>query len=351
MNLMNRAIPKLGSDKMFSCLMNIASVFCLLLFALLNSGSLKAQSNQSSAHSNILDFEVSTIEVKGESWQQISWSTSDVDGVKLFKDGKQIPGRVQLEDGSIGWPSSMAELKMKLKQDATFELIVENELGVISRKVVEFKMPAKNETKETGKLKVRHYPSIKEFYITPNKVKAGDSITFSWDVKDSSRIRLYDDVGEIDLRSEHKRNGGLTSAFSTTIDKTTRFKLVAMDGNKKPAVKAFTVEVEKPTNLSPCNVSGKLTGKWRQKVRETPKGPLSTWVVNLYIFEGNDKRPFAKGRVNKNGHYNINNLDRAKSYTIKPDWKSTPEKINFSCDSDQPQSNFNFNITGSPRLD
>ena len=352
MNITKTGIKREGF-KLQSSLSRAACLLSWFMIFFTNASILHAEQVAIDENPKIIEFEVSTVEVEGKPWQQLSWSTEGVDGVKLYKNGEEIPGRVELKDGEIGWPSSMSGMRMRLKVDTTFKLIAKSKAGIIASKTASFKVEVKNEkqTNNTSNSTVKRYPHIESFYITPPTIKAGDWIQFHWDVKDAKLVRLYDDFGEIDLRADHKRNGGLTSFFSTTIDKTTQFKLVAFDGKKKPVAKTFTVMVDKMINQQQCDVTGKLTGKWRRQVSETPNGQSSTWVVNVYVYKRGATRPFAKAKVSKSGHYRISNLDSGNNYTVRPDWAASPTQIDFLCDVNKSTSALDFNISGRPRLD
>lgn len=205
------------------------------------------------------------------------------------------------------------------------------------------------------------WPKIKKFWITPAVSKPGDQITFHWHVENADSIRLYedlgdDDLGDIELRGG-PRNGVLDSSFSTTLDKTTTFLLVAADRAGRKTGKNFIAQVTGSTKpKETCTISGKLTGKWRQEIREREYGPLSTWTVRVYIYDGNSELAFAVASVKTtpvtyNGTYSFEKLEAGKDYTIKPEWTSTPSQGIASCSAGKTKKGPSFLITGKPHYE
>jgi hypothetical protein len=184
--------------------------------------------------------------VKGEQWHEFHWEVMNTDRVMLFHDGREMLGRTQLPDGSMGWPLSMSgSLRSKLTKITTYELVAENRAGESVSKKFTVKVAASEPPKAPPALR------IASFRVSPATIKPGGWIKFYWEVENAESVRLYDDVGEIESREgwDFRENG----TFSTTIKKTTTFRLFAEDRTGRTARKTFTVRVAgsaKPKQLS-----------------------------------------------------------------------------------------------------
>jgi hypothetical protein len=282
--------------------------------------------------------------VKGEQWYEFHWEVVNTNRVKLFKDGREMRGRTQLRDGSIGWPLSMSgSLRSKLTRMTTFELVAENRAGKSASKNFTVKVSAHAPPKEPPA------PRIVSFRVSPSTVKEGDWIKFFWVVENAKRIRLYDDVGEIDGRGWDLRENG---AFSTTIRKTTTFRLLADNRAGRAMRKAFTVRVAKSKEpQGTCSIWGRLKGKWRQRVKERPKGPASMWTVEVFSFVAGSNKPINRASVTNGGVYRFRGLRAGKKYTVRPAWASIPLNGNVSCRAGRTHKGPEFRITGHPLID
>ncbi|MBL4673872.1 MAG: hypothetical protein JKX81_16550 [Arenicella sp.] len=300
----------------------------------------------------ILMFKIIPEMVKGEMWYQYYWEVVDADHVKLYKDGKEVLSRESYSSGEdVGWSSSMSNLRTKLNKSVTYRLYAENESGENTSK--EFMVDIKRSFSEVSKKpqKKKLSPKILSFRVTPTMPNPGDFVQFHWDVENADIVRLYDDLGEIDLRTKHQRDRVNNSWFSSTINETTQFRLEAYNVASKKVIKTFTVQVDKPIEpAKTCSISGRLTGKWRQEVREKLSGPLSTWIVPVYIYTENSSQAFAKARVSNNGTYYFPDLKAGQTYKIRPTWASTPEQAKILC-SANPSEGAVFSITGKPLID
>ena len=115
-------------------LLRRAAMWCLLVVAL-SSNSLLAQTEPSSSAPRITSFRVVPVMVSGERWYAFHWDVVNADRVRLFQDGKEMRGRIQLPDGSVGWPPSMpGALQLELKATTTYELVAEHRAGPPARR-------------------------------------------------------------------------------------------------------------------------------------------------------------------------------------------------------------------------
>ncbi|MBL1321603.1 MAG: hypothetical protein COA63_011160 [Methylophaga sp.] len=322
--------------------------FCVFCFVLMPHAVLAHDTTEP----KILLFKLLPTIIKGEVWHQYYWEVVDADRVRLYKNGEEMLSRESHRTGTnVGWSNSMSRLRTKLKNSATYRLYAENLLGESTFKefTIDIKKSAAKVSKAPQNKKLP--PKILSFRITPTMSNPGDWIQFHWDVEHADTVRLYDDLGEIDLRSEHQRDRVSNSWFSTTIDKTTTFRLEADNAASEKITKTFTVQVNNDIEpINTCTISGQLKGKWRQEIRERTSGPLSTWTVPVYIYTENSSQAFAEAEVNDNGIYHFPNLKAGQTYKIKPIWTSTPRQANVQCSATSSEG-IVFNITGKPRLD
>ncbi|MEN8133176.1 MAG: GUN4 domain-containing protein [Pseudomonadota bacterium] len=193
-------------------------------------------------------------------------------------------------------------------------------------------------------------PEIVSFRVSPPTVKGGEWVKFYWEVENAESVRLYDDVGEIEQRGEWDFQENGTS--STTINKTTTFRLLAADRAGRTARKTFTVQVAGSTQPKGiCSIKGKLEGRWRQRIRERPQGPSSIWTVDVGIYIAGSDRPFKMASVSNRGIYRFNDLSAGKEYTVRPFWASSPRQGKVSCTPGKTRKGPNFKITGGPLID
>lgn len=301
---------------------------------------------------NILSFKLIPMMVKGKLWYQYHWEITNADRVRLFKNGKEAPTRDDYRTGTdIGWPSSMSSLRTRPSRTTTYRLFAENNAGENTSKeyVVDIKKAASKRSKTPKKKNLS--AKIVSFKITPLKPSPGDFVKFHWDVKDANTVRLYDDIGEIDLKIKHRRSKVSNSWFSSTINETTTFRLEAYNVASSKVIKTFTVEVDTQDDAPhTCTLSGQLSGKWRQQIRERFSGPSSAWTVPIYIYAKNSNNAFAKADVNDNGRYHFSGLVAGQRYKVKPGWTSMPLEAYVFCRENQ-LKDLIFNITGHPRVD
>ncbi len=96
-----------------------------------------------------------------------------------------------------------------------------------------------------GLLQAAPLPSILSFTANPIPAEVGQDVTFSWEVKDAQTIRFYEDN-----RALEGPDGSfgwplrMPGAFSTTLNETSVYKLVAKNREGKTTIKTLTVQVK-----------------------------------------------------------------------------------------------------------
>ncbi|MFQ5467010.1 MAG: RICIN domain-containing protein [Kiloniellaceae bacterium] len=238
------------------------AVTCWAILLVGSSNALLAQTGPQSSAPKILLFRILPTMLDGEQWYEFHWEVMNTDRVRLLKNDREMRGRVQLPDGSIGWPLSMSgSLKSKLTKMATYELVAENRTGrSVSRKfTVKVAGAAPPEAPPA--------PRIASFQVSPARVKPGGSIKFFWVVENAESVRLYDDVGEIEtIEGWNFREDG---TVSTTINKTTTFRLWAQNRAGRTVKRSFTVQVASQAagSAKPKQLSGVYTIRQRSNGR------------------------------------------------------------------------------------
>lgn len=315
-----------------------------------------AHDGDSSTEPRILLFRVLPATIEGEQWHELYWEVANTDSVQLIKDGKEIPGRTQLSDGSIGWPLAMSgSLRMKLKKLATFELIAKNRSGQSVRKTFTVEGPFSGSPTKPPAQKPEDStsPKINSFRVSPATPEPGGSITFYWQVENEETIRLYEGNHEIDLRGMDARKMGEVGAFSTTIDETTTFRLEVIGRSRQATSRTFTVQVSESAlpAAGTCAIWGQLQGRWRQEIRETPTGPTSTWTVPVNGYAAGSERPVANALVGNSGIYRFEELAAGKDYQVRPSWQSSPRQGTVSCGPGETRQGPTFTISSGPVID
>jgi hypothetical protein len=91
-------------------------------------------------------------------------------------------------------------------------------------------------------------PQIVSFRVSPEKVRAGDSIKFYWEIKYAENVKLYAGHHELEPRIQFA-NGefgwplSMPGALQMTENKSTTYKLVAGSRGGQTTTKTFTVRV------------------------------------------------------------------------------------------------------------
>jgi hypothetical protein len=130
-------------------------------------------------------FRVVPTVLDGERWYEFHWEVLDADRVRLFSDKKEMGARIQLPDGSIGWPSSMSgSMRTKLTRPTTFTLLAEAGPGVRVTESVEIEVadaaPAPA-PRSSG-------PKIDSFRVEPARVRPGQFVAFFWEVQGATSV-------------------------------------------------------------------------------------------------------------------------------------------------------------------
>ena len=247
-----------------------------LLHGLLHLGPASAQGSDAADLPTITSFEIThtSTDDQGQrkSWIEISWHTEGADRVRLYKDGREIRGRNQLSDGTIGWPVSVDRgFRLQLRSPARFELVAENEQGEVSRAV--------DVEAESGEAPVPRGPEIVEFRVEPQKVTSGDPVRFYWQTRNAYRVELHDDHGAMESRIVlPKGNFGwplsMDGAVSESPSESTTYKLVAVG---KTGSVSESAEVKVAGGV--CQVQVTISGRYARYTdgvgvfRAGPRGP------------------------------------------------------------------------------
>lgn len=200
-------------------------------------------------------------------------------------------------------------------------------------------------------------PQILSFRISPATIKAGEWVKFYWEVKDAERVKLLDNIGEVqsNIRLSSGEFGwplSMSGEYSTSQNKTTTYELVAENQQGKTTKKTFTVQVAASgTTAGTCTIWGQLTGKWRQKIQERPGSPASTWVVDVDILTYDSRERVAGASVNNKGQYQSRKLPAERRFLVRPRWKSEPREDVVLCKRDKNHKAATFRITGRPLID
>jgi len=110
-------------------------------------------------------------------------------------------------------------------------------------------------------------PTIINFKATPSPVEAGNVVKFYWEVKGPATVRLYDDYGEVEGRIQLD-NGTfgwplkMPGAFSTSLNKTETYKLVAENRAGKKSSKTLIVRVNNPQLSGTYTIQQKSNGRF-----------------------------------------------------------------------------------------
>jgi hypothetical protein len=77
----------------------------------------------------IRNYQIELTEVGGRTGLTFTWQVENVDRVRLLNDGREIEARIQLPDGSFGWPPEMPGAFRTSGTDGVYALVAENPLG------------------------------------------------------------------------------------------------------------------------------------------------------------------------------------------------------------------------------
>lgn len=108
-----------------------------------------------------------------------------------------------------------------------------------------------------------------------------------------------------------------------------------------------------PSETTPgtCNLSGQLTGDWKQSIKERPQDPASTWVVPIGVFRHEGRNAVTGATVSGQGRYLVKDLPAGKKYLVKPSWTSVPAESVVTCVRGKTHETATFRITGRPIID
>lgn len=199
-------------------------------------------------------------------------------------------------------------------------------------------------------------PEIISFVASSSNIKKGGAVTLSWRTANANTVMLSGYGGK-DIRRV-KTSG----SQSVKPDKTTTYVLMAGQQAKGPTAmeeKLLKVTVStSPTGpgVRKCSITGKLTEKWKQRVKEHPKDRGSMWTVDVAIFAAGSNKYVDTASVKSmgsHGIYRFNGLNAGEKYTVKPSWASSPPSHNVTClvGKSHKKRLYNFKITGSPMID
>jgi len=97
-------------------------------FALAPAGAARAQTGPP----EIVEFRIRKQVEDGRTWLVFSWQARNVDRVRLFEEGREKQSRIQLSDGSFGWPARMPGAFRIGTGTGNFELVAQNAAGRVS---------------------------------------------------------------------------------------------------------------------------------------------------------------------------------------------------------------------------
>ncbi|MBN8516086.1 hypothetical protein [Accumulibacter sp.] len=180
--------------------------------------------------------------------------------------------------------------------------------------------PAKEATKEAAK--GAGPPQIVAFKATPNPVQRGGSVTFSWEVHNADRVRLFDESGEIETRNllpSGQRGWPLATSGdeSMAIDEPTTFRLLAQKNDGKRVSASTTVRLLKAQSAS-CRIFGKVTGT-PVRARLSPKGPMEIFqLAQVGVFVPGERQPTLRARVDAQGNYSFATVPGNQGFRVAP---------------------------------
>lgn len=261
---------------------NYITVFVIVTGLLLPYSTI-AQSKKNSALPTIVSFKAihkSTKVIKGNKgkWIELNWLTTKATNVKLYKNGVEIKGKYQKRNGSIGWPLSLKKgPKIQFNTNDVFELVAENDIGKTSRKL--------NQYQQRKKPPIATKPEILDFRVVQQTSKSQKEVKLYWKVKHALKVRLYDDIGEIegDIELDNNTFGwplSMPGAFTTGINKTTTYKLVAI-GKSGRVTKSVKVYV---TNKK-CKLIISVTGVYNKHTDGIGIYKVTRNGVNKFLFK------------------------------------------------------------------
>lgn len=285
-------------------------------------------------------FRVVSVEIGGEQWYEFHWKVEGASRVRLFEDSRELESRIQLPDGSFGWPPSMnGSYRTKPSRSHRYQLVAEDARGAsVTRRA------------SVSVAERRPDPVIKSFRVSPDRVRPGDFVKFFWEVENARNIRLFDDKGEVPQRGGWDLVERGTSSIS--VSRTTTYRLIASAPGRRSVEREFTVRVAAPETAGRCTVRGKLSGKWRQWIQQRPNGPREQWTVDVLMFRSGERSAFAHARVRDDGTYVFENIPAGGSYVISTSWGSRPGRRSFaSCQRGRTVGGGNFIIVGGPLID
>lgn len=77
----------------------------------------------------IATYQIERVERDGRDFLVFTWDVRNVDRVTLLRDGREIPARFQLDDGSLGWPPKMQGAFSTMNVVSVYTLVAENPSG------------------------------------------------------------------------------------------------------------------------------------------------------------------------------------------------------------------------------
>ena len=77
-------------------------------------------------------FKIERVKERGMNWLQFTWKVRNVDRVTFLEDGRPAESRIQLSDGSFGWPADMPGAYKIGTNSGSFTLIARNSKGKVS---------------------------------------------------------------------------------------------------------------------------------------------------------------------------------------------------------------------------
>jgi len=219
--------------------MLVCALSCCTLIFVGFAGQVLAQNGARSDAPRIMVFSAVPTIVDGEQWFAFYWEVVNAKRVRLFEGDNEIRGRIQLADGSIGWPLSMSgSMRTKLTRMTTYELVAEDRKGqsVSKEFTVKVELPVAVEPPRA--------PRIVSFRVSPARVRPGEFVKFYWDVENADSVKLFDDIGELDFRGEMESR--VDGWYSQSINKTTTFRLLAKGRDGRTVQDTFVVRIAEP---------------------------------------------------------------------------------------------------------
>ena len=189
-------------------------------------------------------------------WVELSWVTEGADSVRLYKDDREMKGRVQL--------SMKSGLRTRLTKPAVFKLVAENAEGQVSKAVEAGPAAGPGDG-----------PRILSFEAEPRTLTPGQTVRFHWQIENAGQVQLLDDRGPLESRIELPSGKlgwplSMNGALQESPEKTTTYTLLAASktGKTSKSLEVTVTTATETTDDGPkdgeptCRVTVSIHGKY-----------------------------------------------------------------------------------------